>query len=85
MHLTGLRLSCCILITVFHLFGSGVYAQQSAKSDLVSLRLREDSLKILSDQIISGREAVRQVSCRQFFYQDAGAGIKNVKFIFISI
>lgn len=52
-----LGLTFCILLTIIHLFGSGVYAQQSAKPDMVSLRLREDSLKILSEQIISGREA----------------------------
>lgn len=52
-----LRLPICTLATVFLLLYSGVNAQQTAKADLLSLRTREDSLKTLSTEIITGREA----------------------------
>jgi hypothetical protein len=52
-----LRISICILITLLQFQGFGVYAQQSTNADLASLRQREDSLKKLSYEIISGREA----------------------------
>jgi hypothetical protein len=52
-----LVLPICILLAVLLSANSNVYAQTQSKSDLLYLKQREDSLKTLSAEIISGREA----------------------------
>lgn len=46
-----------ILLTASSIMQTNLHAQAFAKADLVDLKLREDSLKTLSAEIITGREA----------------------------